>query len=884
MSRWSPDYQALDQLKLILEGSLSSDLHTRQQATHALDSAKTQVDFDNYLLHLLLKCPDAKPAVRAAAGLLLKNSLLQNFTHKTVECRSHILAEIVQGLLVDEPLVRNITGSAITSLFAITGVEGWPHLLVFLLELACHGPTLASQEGAMGALSKICEDSAIQLDQPYGNERPLDLVVPHLLELTAHASPKIRAHSLSCMNQFLLLKSQSVLPYLDAFLDRLFVLANDGDGGVRKMICTAFANVLDARPDKLFPHLNGVIAYCLQAVQEEQNEEVALEACEFLLGLASSEVPAEFFAPKVQLIIPVLLAKMVYSDVDVFVMESQDAKEEAADRDQDIKPHKVKSKSSRTTRRVEENDDEEDDSDSDLDEDGDLSEWNLRKCSAATLDVLASTLPQETLTSSLPIVQECINSEKWPIREASILALGAVAEACIDLSVSQISSIVPFLVERLSDPQPRVRQICCWTLGRYAPWVASEGSSLFAPTMMAIMRCALDHRKVVQESGCSALANFIEAGDPELISNLADALLNCFTACFHNYERRNMVILYDAVQTFVEKVGGSALQPHHLDLLLPPLIEKWGNLADDDEDLWPLLECMSSVAASLGPSFAPQAPPVFQRAIGILNRCVELDRMCVTDPNIQPLEKDFVVTSLDLIDGLVQGLGPAFFQLVKEYPSDALISDLLQCLADPVDDVRQSGYALLGDMAITLCAELVIPTLHQFMTAIGSEITSRSFNSSAVCNNATWALGEICIRVSESQLQPFLPSLVPVLVALLNSSDVESTVLENAAITLGRIGLVSPSSILPYITEILLTWSGYMMCLEENEEKETSFRGMCNILGIDPASLCNSAAGKRALKEFFTAVSHYVNPGPDLAQMFAILTDGFKGMLGAELF
>ena len=38
------------------------------------------------------------------------------------------------------------------------------------------------------------------------------------------------------------------------------------------------------------------------------------------------------------------------------------------------------------------------------------------------------------------------------------------------------------------------------------------------------------------------------------------------------------------------------LQPMHLDVLMPPLIAKWQQLSDSDKDLFPLLECFTSIA------------------------------------------------------------------------------------------------------------------------------------------------------------------------------------------------------------------------------------------------------------------------------------------------
>jgi len=38
------------------------------------------------------------------------------------------------------------------------------------------------------------------------------------------------------------------------------------------------------------------------------------------------------------------------------------------------------------------------------------------------------------------------------------------------------------------------------------------------------------------------------------------------------------------------------LQPKYLEILMPPLISKWQLLPDNDKDLFPLLECFTSIA------------------------------------------------------------------------------------------------------------------------------------------------------------------------------------------------------------------------------------------------------------------------------------------------
>ena len=79
--------------------------------------------------------------------------------------------------------------------------------------------------------------------------------------------------------------------------------------------------------------------------------------------------------------------------------------------------------------------DEDDDDYDDLDDDDfaeEMStEWNLRKCAAAALDVLAVRFGADLLNVLLEPLKTKLWSDDWLQRESGILALGAMAEgAC----------------------------------------------------------------------------------------------------------------------------------------------------------------------------------------------------------------------------------------------------------------------------------------------------------------------------------------------------------------------------------------------------------------------------------------------------------------------
>lgn len=87
---------------------------------------------------------------------------------------------------------------------------------------------------------------------------------------------------------------------------------------------------------------------------------------------------------------------------------------------------------------------------------------------------------------------------------------------------------------------------------------------------------------------------------------------------FGRYQRANLRILYDAIGTLADGVGGELQSPDHTNVIMPPLITKWQQIPDWDRDLFPLLECLTSIAQALGPFFSPFAEPVVQRCLNLI--------------------------------------------------------------------------------------------------------------------------------------------------------------------------------------------------------------------------------------------------------------------------
>jgi hypothetical protein len=73
-------------------------------------------------------------------------------------------------------------------------------------------------------------------------------------------------------------------------------------------------------------------------------------------------------------------------------------------------------------------------------------------------------------------------------------------------------------------------------------------------------------------------------------------------------------------------------------MLMPALMSKWSRVRDDERELFPMLECVSSVAQALHTGFLPYVQPVFERCVHLVRK--NLDQTIVSSL-LDYLVKDF---------------------------------------------------------------------------------------------------------------------------------------------------------------------------------------------------------------------------------------------------
>jgi transportin-1 len=92
-----------------------------------------------------------------------------------------------------------------------------------------------------------------------------------------------------------------------------------------------------------------------------------------------------------------------------------------------------------------------------------------------------------------------------------------------------------------------------------------------------------------------------------------------------------------------------------------------------------LIQCLSSVAVALGPGFLQFAPPVYKQAHHLIHSVLVQDQRYLQGEIVEPTDKEFLVAALDLMSGLVQGLGDDLGPLISQSEPN-LVELLNHCL------------------------------------------------------------------------------------------------------------------------------------------------------------------------------------------------------------
>ncbi|XP_072381908.1 transportin-2-like [Diabrotica undecimpunctata] len=869
LSEWRPQESIIKNIEETLQLALVPNSDAQKTVQDRLILMKNLTDFPNYLLFILGN-PSFSEDIRSLSGIVLKNNIQTSHASLSSEYLMKIKNECLR-LLKDPSRDVRISISNIIVIIAKDNLKTWPELVPYLTKGFVAQDEFS--EVALTTLFKVCEElinSQKPQDEIYKITKE---VFPKFVEFVGLEKCNVRQNIVRLTNQFLqdyfLVMKQSI--DLGVYLRHVMQLANSDDLEIQKCVCHTFVIYIDNHEETLLPHLHDIICYLLEKCYH-QDQDVALQACEFWLASTKINTCKDILTPYIEKLLPTLLKNMRYSDSELnMIKDSLGSDANKKDLSKDISPFHFRDRNNSAEGEEYYSDEEGEDQSDDFDDF--YVGWTLRKCSAASLDSIAVKFGDEILPLLIPLISEMLQNPDHLIKESAILALGAIAEGCFNGLKSELPELVQFLIHCMNDEHSVVRVITCWTLSRYVSWIvnvrADNPEEYFVPVMTILLKHFVDENKRVQRAAISAFCIFQEEAQLKLIPYI-DFILEGFKYGFEQFHCRSLYLLYDAIGVLAQSVGNNLSKEDYVNKLLPPLMNKFTELKNFyDDHFIAVLECLSNVIPALEASFVPYSEIVYWHCLQLINDTLIASVNYQQNPNeYDPPDKEPMNVAHDVLYSMALGLKTYF---VKYVTNSNLIYLLYTTMQDSSNLIRQTSIALYGEL-IALCYPFLASSVNEYIPLI---IKNLDEHTDGVCNNAAWVIGKLC-AVMGSGIQPFLPEILNAFVHILRTPAVARTMHKTVAISLCIVFYVCPDVTIPEMDVIVKNCCMLVRNVRDSDEKDLAFRGLCEVIIRHPEF------NKNYFIFFCDAAASWINIRVDLKQTIRTVLLGFKQQCGEE--
>ncbi|XP_015969946.1 transportin-1 [Arachis duranensis] len=114
------------------------------------------------------------------------------------------------------------------------------------------------------------------------------------------------------------------------------------------------------------------------------------------------------------------------------------------------------------------------------------------------------------------------------------------------------------------------------------------------------------------------------------------------------------------------------------------------------------------------------------------------------------------------------------------------------------------------------------------------------YQAISIANNACWAIGELAVKVRQ-EVSPIVLTVISCLVPILQHAEgLNKSLIENSAITLGRLAWVCPELVSPHMEHFMQPWCTALSMIRDDVEKEDAFRGLCAMVKANPSGALSS--------------------------------------------
>lgn len=149
-----------------------------------------------------------------------------------------------------------------------------------------------------------------------------------------------------------------------------------------------------------------------------------------------------------------------------------------------------------------------------------------------------------------------------------------------------------------------------------------------------------------------------------------------------------------------------------------------------------------------------------------------------------------------------------------------------------------------------------------------------------------WTFSDV--RSDDAEFHQWVNLLIARLIPILLHPKAPRSLHENAAVSIGRIGLMHPLLVAPHLGEFAQSWCQALYEIRDNEEKDSAFRGLCTLVQTNPGGIakvscihssCSDGINRfrcQSLLWFCNSIVRWNHPSAELNNMFQTLLQGFK--------
>lgn len=410
--------QALEAIVRLLQSTTSPDNNVQREVVSKIREFKKNPEFSMYLSFILSNCTADQVGgdyVRFQAGVILKTIVSRGsgWSQLNPNIRNYVISQIMTPRAIGDTVfnvrktVANVLANIVSKQKTPPALQTWPTLIPTLVQMMTQsGENLPLLDGSTQCLSLLCEDCGWDIMRH--DDKPFNVMVPLLIQLTGHQDQGIRQRSLECLVNIIPLGCAAIHEHMTTLLNALSARTTDPDPIVRVNVCQALTEIVEQNLVNIVPMLGPIFQFFLHATMNDPDESVALQACTFWQMFCDNCGDArDALKDILPQLVPALLSRMTYSEEELVGLPVDDIDDtQVPDNQRDIRPTFHTAKAGAST--LADGDDEGEQGEGD---DVAYAEtWTLRKSAAAALDSLGEAWKNELLPYFLDPLKQLLGS------------------------------------------------------------------------------------------------------------------------------------------------------------------------------------------------------------------------------------------------------------------------------------------------------------------------------------------------------------------------------------------------------------------------------------------------------------------------------------------